>query len=71
MVSPSASKRQASPTKFGAIYRVWFPAIPQGCSVIANSDVIKGIIKVHTVAKKFEADIFNIVLSQNIDSKTS
>ncbi len=43
----------------------------QGCSVLPNSLVIKNIFNIHAVAKKLHADIFDFVLSQNIDGKTS
>ena len=45
--------------------------IRQGCSVLPNSLVIKNIFNIHTVTKKLHADIFDFVLSQNIDGKTS
>jgi len=42
----------------------------QGCSVLKNSDIIKDVIKVHTVVKKFKTNIFDIVFPQNIEGKT-
>ena len=42
----------------------------QGCSVLKKSDIIKDVIKVHTVVKEFKANIFDFVFSQNIEGKT-
>ncbi len=41
----------------------------QGCSVLKNSDIIEDIIKVHTVLKKFKADIIDLVFAQNVEGK--
>jgi hypothetical protein len=43
----------------------------QGCSVLKDADIIKDIIKVHTVFKEFKADVFNVVFAQDVEGKTS
>lgn len=43
----------------------------QGCSVLKDTDIIEDIIKVHRVLEEFKADIFDLVLAQDVEGKTS
>ena len=37
--------------------------IPQGCSVLKDTDIIKNVIKVQAVLKEFKTDILDIVFA--------
>ena len=43
----------------------------QGCSVLEDARIIKHILEVETVVEKLHAHIFNIILAQNVERKTS
>ena len=43
----------------------------QGCSKLANANIFKEIVNIHTVLKKGLTNIGNVVAAKNIESKTT
>jgi len=45
--------------------------LPQGCSVLFDSDIIQDVIQVHTIPEQLHTRVFDAVGSENVKSKAA